>query len=82
MKTIKVSEENYGWLLHKVTTMQFERKKKMSFDDALKELRHKERENILKHAGTWSLSDEDALGLINEIYKDRKIISGRLNGLS
>ena len=61
MKTIKVSERNYKWLLHLAAEIQKKRSERVSFDDALEELKVKKEEkgDIMDLAGSWEMSDEE-----------------------
>ena len=81
LRTIKISEENYKWLLRVASDLQKKKGEKISFDDTLKELKNKktgEKKDIMALAGRWKISETDANNLIENIYKERKIISGRL----
>jgi len=72
-KTIKISKENYLWLLHLATEMQKEYHKPISFDGVLKELKGKnmkKKKSILEFAGMWKdMSDEEAEKLKRDIRK-------------
>ncbi len=50
-KTIKISDENYQWLLMKSTELQHKLGTKMSFDDALDELRKEKNFQIVNYHG-------------------------------
>mgnify|MGYP001562520216 CR=1 FL=1 len=81
-KTIKISEENYRWLLKLASIIQSEKGKLVSFDDAISEIKNekieRKKDKLMSLAGSWKMSDKEALKLIDEIYKERKIISHRL----
>ena len=79
-RTIKVSEESYRDLLAIATELQRRREQRITFDDAIQDLvgKKKKNKNIMKFAGSWKLSDEEAEMLIKDIYKERKIVSRRL----
>lgn len=77
-KTIKISDENYHWLLTKSTELQRKRSAKISFDDTLNELRKEKNMEILKLAGSLKMSKKEADDLISEIYNERKVTSRRL----
>ena len=79
-KTIKISEENYRKLLAIASRLQIERNRIISFDEAIEtmEIKKKESNDIMKFAGSWKLSNEEAETLIKDIYKERRIISRRL----
>jgi predicted CopG family antitoxin len=78
-RTIKISEETYRWLLDIATDLQKQRGTRVSFDEALGEIKEKKKKkNIMDLAGKWKLSDKEAKELLNGIYKERKIISRRI----
>jgi predicted CopG family antitoxin len=79
-KTIKVSEENYEWLIGLAAQLQEKRKKRVTFDDALNELQgKKKKEDIMDFAGDWDdISDKEAKQFLDGVYKERKVISRRL----
>lgn len=59
-KTIKISEENYRWLLEIAAEMQKEYGKPISFDDTLDNIKNKkERKSIMALAGSWKMSDDE-----------------------
>ncbi len=58
-KTIKISEKNYRWLLNIAAELQKRKGNRMTFDDALEELKEKG-EDIMKSAGAWKdISDKE-----------------------
>jgi len=79
-KTIKISEENYKWLLRIATEVQKRKESIATFDDALIELKQKkEKGDILKLAGAWkNISDKEADKILSHIYTERKVMSRRL----
>ena len=80
-RAIKISEENYLWLLEIASNAQKKLGRPVSFDEALNGLKKgkmKKKKDIMELAGSWKMSDEEAKKLITEIYKERKIISRRL----
>ncbi len=58
-RTIKVSEENYKWLLGLAADLQKKREEKVSFDDTLGDLKDKKKGDILELAGSWKMSDKE-----------------------
>jgi predicted CopG family antitoxin len=83
-KTIKISKENYSRLLKIAADLQKERGELVTFDDTLNEMELKNGEtgkkgDIMKLAGSWKMSDEEAENFLNRIYKERKVSSRRLN---
>ena len=79
-RTIKISDNNYKWLLKISSDLQKKKEKKISFDDALKELAANDgkKNSIMNFAGKLELSEKDSKNMIEEIYKERKIASRRL----
>jgi len=73
-KAIKISEENYQWLLSIATELQRRYKKPVSFDEALLVLRNKKMEkgNILDLAGRWKMSDKEAEKFVKDVKKGWK----------
>lgn len=67
-KVIKISKDNYDWLLSIATMMQRIEKKTATFDDALTRLR---KQRVTDLAGTWKISEKEADELIKEIYSTR-----------
>lgn len=70
-KTIKISEENYRWLLGIASDMQREYGKPFTFDAAINSLKKgktKEKKDIMDLAGRWKMSDKEA----DEFLKDIK----------
>jgi len=78
-KTIKISEKNYLWLLNLASELQRKRKRLVSFDEALEELKEgKGDNNVVALAGSWKMSEKESAKMVNEIYKERKVTSRRL----
>ena len=77
-KTIKISEENYKWLLHVAAELQKTRGKIVSLDEALENFKENKKRDIMDLAGAWKMSDEEAKKFIGKIYKERKLISRRI----
>jgi len=73
-KTIKISEENYRWLLHIAAELQKKRGKVITFDETLDELKEKRKGNksIMKLAGSWDMSDEEWKKINNELRRGWK----------
>ncbi len=75
-KTIKISKENYLWLLRMAAELQKQHHKPVTFDYALNTLRERKMEkkkSIMEFAGIWKdMSDEDAEEIKNNIKKLRK----------
>lgn len=61
-KTIKISEENYRWLLAVASELQKKHNKLTSFDDALKEIKkcNEKKFKLSSLAGSLKISDEEA----------------------
>lgn len=62
-KTIKVSEENYLWLLRIAAELQKRSERPVSFDETIYSLRSgiKVKRNKLSNlAGSWKMSDKEA----------------------
>ena len=73
-KTIKISKENYLWLLRLAAEMQKEYHKPVSFDIVINELKNKKMEkkkkNILDFAGRWKdMNDKEAKEFMNNAKK-------------
>ncbi len=75
-KTIKISKENYVWLLKLAAEMQKNSEKLVSFDSALNNLRNEKMKNkegsILDLAGRWKMSDEEAKKFLKDTRKGWK----------
>ena len=72
-KTIKISEDNYRWLVELSGEIQKELGKPVSIDKALKTL-HKGKLSDL--AGSWKMSDKEAIKIsknLSEGWKKWKI---------
>jgi predicted CopG family antitoxin len=71
-KTIKISEENYRWLLKIASDLQKEHGKVVTFDSAINSLKKgniKKNKNIMDFAGIWEdMTDKEA----EKIKKDLK----------
>ena len=78
-KTIKISEENYKWLLNLAAELQKKKGERVSFDDTLEELKGKNEESIMDLAGAWEdISDKDWSQIkssLNKRWEKWKIIS-------
>ena len=64
-KAIKISSENYQWLLRIAAELKKRTGTSISLDNALKFIKNKEEkkgtaEALLKFAGAWKMSDEEA----------------------
>lgn len=71
-KTIKVSKENYLWLLKLAAEIQKKHHKPVSFDYVIENLRKnkmKKKKSILDLAGRWKMSDEEAEEFMKDIRK-------------
>lgn len=77
-KAIKISDENYLWLLKLAAELQKERGRVVSFDETLGEVRNRRKMKLAKLAGSWKMSDSKAKKLIGSLYSERKISSRRL----
>ena len=75
-KTIKISKENYLWLLKLSSELQKEHERPVSFDFVLtsfKEGKMKKKKNIMDFAGIWKdVSDKDVGDLKKSMTKLRK----------
>lgn len=73
-KTIKISKENYLWLLKLAGDLQKEEGRIISFDDAINKLKSKKmkKTSILEFAGRWKMSDEEAEKLKKDLRKGYK----------
>ena len=61
-KTIKISEENYRWLLELTALLERKRGRRVSFDESLNELKKNKvgKNNIMDLAGAWKdISDKE-----------------------
>ena len=68
-KTIKISEENYRWLVEFSGELRKEQGKPVSIDGALKML-HKGKLSDL--AGSWKMSDKEAENIFRKLSKGWK----------
>ena len=75
-KTIKISKENYLWLLKLAAEIQKKSEKLVSFDSALSNLRDEKMKNkegsILDLAGRWKMSDEEAKKFLRDVRRGWK----------
>ncbi len=73
-KTIKISKENYLWLLGLAAELQKQHHKPVTFDYALNTLRKKkmEKKKLSDLAGSWKMTDEEADKIKNNIKRLRK----------
>ena len=63
LKTIKISEENYLWLLRLAAEMQMKENKRISFDNVIENFRggRIEKKKIMDFAGIWEdMTNEEA----------------------
>ncbi len=62
-KPIKISEENYNWLLNVAGEMQKSEGRSISIDDALSSIKTDGKkgsgESLLRFAGSWKISDKE-----------------------
>ena len=77
-KAIKISDDNYIWLLKLAAELQKQRGRVVSFDETLVEIRKGKKMKLTRLAGSWKMSDSEAKKLINSLYGERKISSRRL----
>jgi len=70
-KAIKISKENYLWLLRLAGELQTNHERPVSFDDAINELKSKKmkKTSILEFAGRWKMSDKEADKLKKDLKK-------------
>lgn len=66
-KAIKISEENYKWLVKIVGSLEAEKGERVTIDEAINHLKQKNR-SILDLAGTWAMSEKET----KEMFKDLK----------
>ena len=61
-KTIKVSDENYLWLLRLAAEIQKQHHKPVSFDNVIGNLRENkmEKKKLSDMAGSWKMSEKEA----------------------
>ena len=75
-KTIKISKENYMWLLKIASDIQKKHGKIATFDvaiNSLKKCRMKNKKNIMEFAGIWEdMSNEEAEKLKRDLKKGWK----------
>ncbi len=73
-KTIKVSKENYLWLLRIAAELQKQSHKPVTFDvviNNLKECKTMKKKKLSDLAGSWKMSDEEAKKMKDNIKKLR-----------
>ena len=61
-KSIKISEENYRWLLGLAAEMQKKYGGTVTFDDTLNEVKSiamRKKKSLVGLAGSWDMSDEE-----------------------
>ena len=75
-KSIKISKENYLWLLKIAAELQQNQEKPVSFDEAISELKEKKMKkgkDIMEFAGIWeNMTDEEAKKLKKDLKKGWK----------
>ena len=62
-KSIKISEENYRWLLGLAAEMQKKYERTITFDDTLNEVKSiamQKKKSLLDLAGKWKMSEAEA----------------------
>ena len=67
-KVIKISRENYDWLLSVASVIQKTENRSATFDDAISKIR---KQRVSDLAGTWKISKKEADELIKDIYESR-----------
>ena len=72
-KTIKISGENYFWLLKLAGELQKQRRKPVSFDEAIYVLRSNnlKKKKLSSLAGSWKMSDKEAEDFKKNLRKGR-----------
>ncbi|MBS3092124.1 hypothetical protein J4466_01755 [Candidatus Pacearchaeota archaeon] len=76
-KTIKISEENYRWLLKMAADLQSQSERPISFNYTLNAIKNKSYNKMKKKklsdlAGSWKMSDAEAEELKNNLRKSWK----------
>jgi len=73
-KTIKISKENYLWLLKLAAEIQKEYHRPVSFDATLNSLRNgkMEKKKLSDLAGKWKMSDKEAKEFMKNAKKGWK----------
>jgi predicted CopG family antitoxin len=73
-KTIKISKENYLWLLKLAAEIQRNYHRPVSFDEAINKLKTEKMKkgSLLEFAGRWKMSDEEAEKFKKDIRKGWK----------
>lgn len=71
-KTIKISEENYGWLCELAGELQKTTKKPVSIDKALSILNQKIKGNLSELAGSWKMTDKETEEFMSSLKQNWK----------
>jgi hypothetical protein len=73
-KTIKISKENYIWLLKLASDMQKKYGKPATFDSAINSLKKckNEEKKLSKLAGSWKMTDKETENLKDNLKKGWK----------
>ncbi len=73
-KSIKISKENYLWLLKIAAELQKDKEKPVSFDEAITELKDNKmkKASLVELAGRWKMSKKEADKLKKDIKKGWK----------
>ncbi len=78
-KAIKISNENYRWLLNIAAELQKKKGRVVSFDEAFENIKNEDnKKSIFDFAGSWKLSSDESKKIIKTIMRERKITSRRL----
>ena len=77
-KTIKISKENYEWLLKIASRLQPSYGRPVSFDETINSLKSKKKKKLSDLAGSWKISNKNAEVLLDDIYSSRNASSRRL----
>jgi predicted CopG family antitoxin len=69
-KTIKISGENYKWLIGIASELQRQKGRPVSLDEAIGDrIKKSNVDNILNIAGTWRMSDKEAEKIKKSVKK-------------
>ena len=68
LKSVKIMEKNYKWLVKIAGELQRQRGRPVSIDDAISWLQNKG--NITELAGSWKMSDKEYAELIQKIKSE------------
>lgn len=71
-KTIKISEENYKWLVRIAAEIQKKKEKPVSFDEVIYDLRGGDGKDLMSFAGSWEMSDREAEDFLKNAKKGWK----------